>query len=60
VFVRIYLADFERDFDGFNAVSHLYFADDEQAPSRTTIGVAKLGRDALVEIDLVLDRPRAK
>jgi reactive intermediate/imine deaminase len=60
VFVRIYLTHFDRDFDGFNAVYHRYFADDEQVPSRTTIGVAKLGRDALVEIDLVLYRPRAK
>jgi reactive intermediate/imine deaminase len=56
VFVRIYLTRFERDFDGFNAVYHRYFADDEQGPSRTTVGVAKLGRDALVEVDLVLYR----
>ena len=60
VFVRIYLTHFERDFDGFNAVYHRYFADDEQVPSRTTIGVAKLGRDALVEVDLVLYRQAAK
>ena len=33
-----------------------YFADDEAVPSRTTVGVAKLGRGALVEIDLVLYR----
>ena len=60
VFARIYLTHFERDFDGFNAVYHRYFADDEQVPSRTTIGVAKLGRDALVEVDLVLyRRPRS-
>lgn len=56
VFVRIYLTHFERDFDGFNAVYHRYFADDEQVPSRTTVGVAKLGRDALVEVDRVLYR----
>jgi reactive intermediate/imine deaminase len=60
VFVRIYLTHFERDFDGFNAVYHRYFADDEQVPSRTTVGVAKLGRDALVEVDLVLYRQGAK
>jgi 2-iminobutanoate/2-iminopropanoate deaminase len=60
VFVRIYLAHFERDFDGFNAVYHRYFADDAQVPSRTTIGVAKLGRDALVEVDLVLYRQAVK
>ena len=60
VFVRIYLTHFERDFDGFNDVYHRYFADDEQAPSRTTVGVAKLGRDALVEVDLVLYRQSGK
>jgi reactive intermediate/imine deaminase len=54
VFARIYLADFERDFDAFNKVYHRYFSDDKAAPSRTTIGVAKLGRGALVEVDLVL------
>jgi 2-iminobutanoate/2-iminopropanoate deaminase len=59
VFVRIYLTHFERDFDGFNVVYHRYFADDEHVPSRTTIGVAKLGRDALVEVDLVLYRRAA-
>ncbi|HEY5203473.1 MAG TPA: RidA family protein [Roseiarcus sp.] len=60
VFVRIYLTHFDRDFEGFNAVYHQYFADDEQAPSRTTVGVAKLGRDALVEVDLVLYREGIK
>jgi 2-iminobutanoate/2-iminopropanoate deaminase len=60
VFVRIYLSHFERDFDGFNVVYHRYFADDEHVPSRTTIGVAKLGRDALVEVDLVLYRQAVK
>jgi 2-iminobutanoate/2-iminopropanoate deaminase len=60
VFVRIYLTHFERDFDGFNAVYHRYFANNEQVPSRTTVGVAKLGRDALVEVDLVLYRQSRK
>jgi reactive intermediate/imine deaminase len=54
VFARLYLADFDRDFDGLNRVYHRYFADDAAVPSRTTIGVARLGRGALVEIDLVL------
>jgi reactive intermediate/imine deaminase len=54
VFVRIYLSDFERDFDRLNKVYHRYFANDDAVPSRTTIGVAKLGKHALVEIDLVL------
>jgi 2-iminobutanoate/2-iminopropanoate deaminase len=60
VFVRIYLTHFDRDFDGFNAVYHRYFADPDHVPSRTTIGVAKLGRDALVEVDLVLYRQPTK
>jgi enamine deaminase RidA (YjgF/YER057c/UK114 family) len=54
------ITHFERDFDGFNAVYHRYFADKEHVPSRTTIGVAKLGRGALVEVDLVLYRRAAK
>ena len=60
VFVRIYLTHFERDYDAFNAVYHRYFVDDDQVPSRTTVGVAKLGRDALVEVDLVLHRLATK
>jgi 2-iminobutanoate/2-iminopropanoate deaminase len=60
VFARIYLTHFERDFDGFNVVYHRYFTDDEHVPSRTTIGVVRLGRDALVEVDLVLFREPPK
>lgn len=54
VFARIFLSDFDRDYADMNAIFHRYYADDTTMPSRTTIGVAKLGRDALVEIDLVL------
>jgi 2-iminobutanoate/2-iminopropanoate deaminase len=61
VFVRIYLRHFKRDFDGFNKIYHRYFRDEGSVPSRTTIGVAELGRDALVEVDLVLYKaPAAK
>jgi enamine deaminase RidA (YjgF/YER057c/UK114 family) len=56
VFVRIYLADFDRDYDSFNLVYHRFFPDADAAPSRTTIGIARLGRGALVEIDLTLYR----
>lgn len=56
VFARIFLADFDRDYDGFNRVYREVFADEETAPSRTTVGVARLGRGALVEVDLVLYR----
>jgi 2-iminobutanoate/2-iminopropanoate deaminase len=56
LFARIYLSDFARDYDGLNRAYYRFFTDDAQVPSRTTVGVAKLGRDALVEIDLVLCR----
>ncbi len=55
-FVRIFLTEFERDFAGMNSVYHRYFNDDGRMPGRTTVGVAKLGRNALVEIDLVVER----
>lgn len=58
VFARIYLKEFERDFAAFNAVYAKHFPDDQPLPSRTTIGVAALGRGALVEVDLVCFRPR--
>lgn len=56
VFVRVFLADFDRDYAGFNSVYHRYFDEDATMPGRTTVGVAKLGRGALVEVDMVLHR----
>lgn len=56
VFARIYLSHFERDYAGLNSVYHRYFNDEAAFPARTTVGVARLGRDALVEIDLTLAR----
>ncbi|MEJ0094891.1 MAG: RidA family protein [Methylocella sp.] len=53
VFVRIYLSEFERDFAAFNSVYVRHFPQDRPLPSRTTVGVAALGRRALVEIDLI-------
>ena len=53
VFVRIYLSRFERDFTAFNLVYARTFPQDRPLPGRTTVGVAALGRQALVEIDLV-------
>jgi 2-iminobutanoate/2-iminopropanoate deaminase len=55
-FARIYLKDFERDYPGMNSVYLKYFSDDARLPGRTTVGVTRLGRDALVEIDLVVAR----
>ncbi len=56
VFARIFLSDFNRDYVGMNAVYHSHFNDDARMPARTTVGVATLGRGALVEIDLILER----
>ncbi len=56
VFARIYLSDFDRDYDGLNRAFYRVFTDEAAVPSRTTVGVARLGRGALVEIDLVLHR----
>ncbi len=59
VFARIYLNRFNQDYEGFNAVYHRHFCDEDTLPARTTIGVASLGRDALVEMDLTLARSGA-
>ena len=56
VFVRIFLADFDRDYVGMNSVFHRYYDDEATMPGRTTVGVARLGRGALVEIDVVAVR----
>lgn len=56
VFARIFLADFDRDYAGMNTVFHRHFDDPATMPGRTTVGVARLGRGALVEIDLTLNR----
>lgn len=58
VFVRIYLTNYVRDFDGLNRVYHRWYSDDSSVPSRTTVGISALGREALVEIDLVLFRKK--
>lgn len=54
VFARIYLTHFRRDYADMNAVYSEYYPDGDRLPGRTTVGVAALGRDALVEIDLVV------
>lgn len=51
-FVRMFLTNFKDDFAGLNSVYTRYFTQ-EKLPARTTVGVAALGRDALIEIDLV-------
>jgi reactive intermediate/imine deaminase len=49
---RIFLTQFERDYEAMNAVYASYFPAD-RLPARTTVGVTGLARGALVEIDLV-------
>lgn len=60
LFVRIYLSDYDHDFSAFNGVYAQHFNNPHKLPSRTTVGVTRLGRKALVEIDLVCFNPRHK
>ena len=53
---RIYLAQFERDYAGLNALWPSFF-EPGKLPARTTIGVTALAVGALVEIDLIARRP---
>jgi len=55
VFARVYLTHFERDYAAMNAVYQSYFAPG-RLPARTCIGVTRLARSALVEIDLLARR----
>jgi reactive intermediate/imine deaminase len=53
--VRVFLTDFERDYEAMNDVYRTYFAAG-RLPARTTVGVTHLARGGLVEIDLVARR----
>ncbi|MBS3847109.1 RidA family protein [Devosia sp. J2-20] len=53
---RIYLTQFERDYDGLNQLWPSFF-EAGKLPARTTIGVTALAVGALVEIDLIVKRP---
>ncbi|KFC62095.1 Endoribonuclease L-PSP [Devosia sp. LC5] len=53
---RIYLTEFERDYDALNALWPGFF-EPGKLPARTTVGVTALAVGALVEIDLVAKRP---
>jgi reactive intermediate/imine deaminase len=55
VCVRIFLTDFERDYAAMNAIYATYFAPD-RLPARTTIGVTRLARGGIVEIDVIARR----
>ena len=52
---RIYLTEFERDYETMNEVYRDYFTEG-RLPARTCIGVTALAREALVEIDMVARR----
>ncbi len=53
---RVYLTNFERDYQGLNEAYASYFPADRR-PARTCVGVTALARGALVEIDMIARRP---
>ena len=56
---RIYLTQFDRDYEGLNELWPSFF-ESGKLPARTTIGVTALAVGALVEIDLIVRRPQAE
>ncbi len=56
VMLRIYLTDFDAQYPVFNAVYAEHFPSGA-LPARTTVGVTRLARGGLVEVDLVARRP---
>jgi 2-iminobutanoate/2-iminopropanoate deaminase len=56
--VRIFLTDFDRDYDRMNEIYRQYFAADK-LPARTTVGVTRLARGGLIEIDVIAWRTPA-
>jgi 2-iminobutanoate/2-iminopropanoate deaminase len=57
VMARIYLSRFKEDYAAMNEAYRGYFAAG-RLPARTCVGVTGLAYDALIEIDLVVRRPR--
>ncbi|WP_420411305.1 RidA family protein [Roseibium sp.] len=55
-FARVYLTQFERDYEEMNETYRSFFKDGK-LPGRTCIGVTGLAVGALVEIDLIARRP---
>jgi len=56
VSARVFLTDFEADYEAMNRVYAGYFPADRR-PARTCVGVTALARGARVEIDMVARRP---
>ena len=52
---RVYLTEFERDYEMMNNTYQSYFSPN-RLPARTCIGVTALARNALVEIDMIARR----
>ena len=55
VSARVFLTDFDRDYAAMNARYASHFAAGH-LPARTTVGVTRLARGGLVEIDLIAAR----
>jgi len=53
---RVFITEFERDYEEMNDVYKSYFPAD-RLPARTCVGVTGLARGALVEIDMIAKRP---
>ncbi len=53
--VRVFLAEFQRDYLPMNDIYLTYFKPGK-LPARTTVGVTGLARDAIIEIDMIARR----
>jgi 2-iminobutanoate/2-iminopropanoate deaminase len=56
VCVRIFLTEFDRDYAAVNRLYVTYFPSG-RLPARTTVGVNRLARGGIVEIDMIAHRP---
>ena len=52
---RIFITNFERDYEAMNITYKNYFSSG-RLPARTCVGVTALAREALIEIDMVAKR----
>jgi len=52
---RVFLTNFEADYERMNSVYESYF-DHRRLPARTTVGVTHLARGGLVEVDFIARR----
>lgn len=59
VAARVFLTDFERDYEKMNATYRGYFKPG-RLPARTCIGVTALARGGKLEIDFICKRPARK